>query len=74
MAIVNELPANRDTFRLRAYSCRPTRKGIKLLRSTDVALLEGGGLRFPVAARHFCVPLNVARFFLFSLFAADKRC
>lgn len=60
MAIVNELAANRDTFRLRAYSCcRPTRKGIKLLRFHRRCFIGGGGGRAafsnPVAARHFCV-------------------
>ena len=75
MAIVNELPANRDTFRLRAYSCcRPTRKGIKLLRSTDVALLgiEGEGERVAFSNPCCCTPfLPLLERFLF--FFPDKR-
>lgn len=77
MAIVNELAANRDTFRLRAYSCcRPTRKGIKLLRFHRRCFIGGGGERAafsnPVAARHFCV-VATERCAVFSFSPLIKR-
>lgn len=80
MAIVNELAANRDTFRLRAYSCcRPTRKGIKLLRFHRRCFIGGGGereLRFPTLLLHAIsalLPRNVVRFSLFSFSPLIKR-